>query len=147
MTTTRIDIDSWPRAGAYRLFRTFDQPHFSLTARLDVTRLMAARADRGVSPFRACLHALASGVHAVPDLCTRFRDGDEVVRHDRLTLSPTIALPDGTFGFGYIDFDPDWDAFDAAARAEIDAVRGGAPRAAQLQRRRSAASRFRRRPE
>ncbi len=127
MTETRIDLATWPRAAAYRLFRGYAQPHFALTVRLDVTRLMARRAD-GVSPFRACLFALASGLHAVPELRTRFRPGDRVVTHDRLTLSPTIALPGGGFGFGYIDFTPDRPAFDAAAAAEIAAVRGGAVR-------------------
>lgn len=127
MQETPIDLATWPRAAAYRLFRNYDRPHFSITTRLDVTHLMRRKAD-GVSPFRACLYALANGFHAVSDLRVRFRPGDTLVRHDRLTLSPTIALPDGTFGFGYIDFDADWPTFDAAARAEIEAVRGGAPR-------------------
>ncbi|PWG16027.1 CatA-like O-acetyltransferase [Salibaculum griseiflavum] len=123
-----IDLDTWPRAGAYRLFRTYERPHFAVTVRLDVTHLMRRKAD-GVSPFRACLYALAAGCHAVPELRTRFRGQDIVVEHDRLTLSPTIALPDGSFGFGYVAYQPDWPAFDAAAEAEIAAVRGGAERA------------------
>lgn len=127
MTERVIDLATWPRAGAFRLFRSYEKPHFALTTRLDVTRLMARRAE-GVSPFRACLHALAAGFHAVPELRTRFRGADRVVEHDRLTLSPTIALPDGGFGFGYIDYQDDWPAFDAAAAAEIAAVRAGAPR-------------------
>ncbi|WP_084861361.1 CatA-like O-acetyltransferase [Salibaculum halophilum] len=122
-----IDLAIWPRAGAFRLFRGYERPHFALTARLDVTHLMARKAD-GISPFRACLYALSAGFHAVPDLRTRFRGADTVVEHDRLTLSPTIALPDGSFRFGYIDFTDDWSAFDAAAAAEIAAVREGAAR-------------------
>lgn len=122
-----IDLATWPRAGAYRLFRTYERPHFAVTVRLDVTHLMRRKTD-GVSPFRACLYALAAGFHAVPELRMRFRGDDMVVEHDRLTLSPTIALPDGRFGFGYIDFRPDWPAFDAAAAAEIAAVRAGAER-------------------
>lgn len=127
MTETPIDLATWPRAGAYRLFRSYDRPHFALTTRLDVTRLLARKAD-GVSPFRACLFAFSRGFHAVPALRTRFRAADEVVMHDRLRLSPTIALPDGTFGFGYIGDDPDWSRFDKAAEAEIAAVRAGEPR-------------------
>jgi chloramphenicol O-acetyltransferase type A len=127
VTERVIDLATWPRAGAFRLFRSYEKPHFALTTRLDVTRLMARRAE-GVSPFRACLHALAAGFHAVPELRTRFRGADRVVEHDRLTLSPTIALPDGGFGFGYIDYQDDWPAFDAAAAAKIAAVRAGAPR-------------------
>ena len=127
MAERSIDLATWPRAGAFRLFRDYQRPHFALTTRLDVTHLMGRKAQ-GVSPFRACLHALAAGFHAVPELRTRFRGANTVVEHDRLTLSPTIALPDGSFGFGYIDYQEDWPAFDAAAKAEIAAVRAGAPR-------------------
>lgn len=127
MTETPVDLTTWPRTPAFRLFRGFENPHFSLTARLDVTHLLTRKAQ-GLSPFRACLFAMAAGFHAVPELRTRFRGKENVVLHDRLTLSPTIALPDGTFGFGYIPFDPDHRRFDDAARIEIDAVRSGAAR-------------------
>lgn len=128
MALTEIDLDTWPRAAAFRLFRGYARPHFALTARLDVTHLVRDLKPTGVSPFRACLYAIAAGIHAVPELRCRFRDGDRVVRHDRLCLSPTIALADGTFGFGYIDFDPDWQSFDASAKTEIAAIRAGATR-------------------
>ena len=122
-----IDRASWPRDPAFRLFRGYARPHHVLVTRLDVTRLVTELKPQGVSPFRGCLYAFGAGLHAVPELRQRFR-GETVVEHDRLTLSPTISLKDGAFGFGYIPFDPDWPAFDAAARTEIEAVRAGAGR-------------------
>ncbi|MBF9042569.1 chloramphenicol acetyltransferase [Rhodobacterales bacterium HKCCE4037] len=117
-----IDIDTWERAPQYRLFRGYQRPHFATTARMDVTVLMAARAARGISPYRGSLYAIATGLHAVPALCLRF-DGDTLTQHDRIALSMTVPREDGTFGFGYLDFDPDFTAFDAAAQAEIARAR------------------------
>ena len=132
MTETPIDMESWPRAGAYELFRGFAHPHFSVTARLDVTRLVERRAQTGLSPFRACLFAFGQGIHAVPDLRVRFTPEGKVLRYERLTMSHTVAMPDGSFGYGYVTWDPDWEAFDAASKAEIEAIRAGATREANI---------------
>ena len=127
MAEHTVDLATWPRAAQFRLFRTYDKPHFAVTSRVDVTRLIAAKAS-GLSPYRACLYAIGHGIHAVPELCMRFR-GDQVVRHDLITLSMTVPLDDGSFGFGYVPYAADFAEFDAAAKAEIDAVKGGALRA------------------
>ncbi|MEL7183647.1 MAG: CatA-like O-acetyltransferase, partial [Pseudomonadota bacterium] len=94
-----------------------------ITARVDVTSMMAARAT-GLSPFRACLFAIGAALHAVPALCMRMR-GNRVIHHTRLRLSPTIALPNGDFGYAYLPWQPEFSAFDAAAEQEIARVRAG----------------------
>jgi len=127
MTGQRIDINTWPRADTYRLFRGFERPHYQITTRIDVSRLMVTRKDTGASPFRRTLHAIGTGLHAVPELRTRFKD-DEVTLYDRLTLSTTVPMDTGEFRFSYIDFTDDRAAFDQAAKEEIDAVRQGALR-------------------
>lgn len=124
MTATDIDLNTWPRAETFRFFRTFAQPHFSITARLDVTAMMAAKARTGLSPFRACLWALGAGLNAAPELRTRFRD-ERIVEHSRIDLSPTIAMEDGSFRFAYLDWNPDWPTFDAQAETTIAQVRNG----------------------
>lgn len=124
MTGRPVDLSTWARAETFRFFREFERPHFSVTVRLDATRLMKAKAQNGLSPFRACLWALGAGLNAAPELRTRFR-GDHVVEHDRIDLSPTIALDDGGFGFGYLEWSPHWPAFDAAAARVIAEVRQG----------------------
>ncbi|MEO0905448.1 MAG: CatA-like O-acetyltransferase, partial [Pseudomonadota bacterium] len=88
MTYQIVDLETWPRAAQFHFFRSYQQPHYATTSRLDVTRLMARKAD-GLSPYRACLYAIGAGLHAVPELCMRFR-GDIVVAHDMVTLSMTV---------------------------------------------------------
>ena len=123
MGKREIDLDTWARAPQYRLFRGFERPHYATTARLDVSALMAAKAD-GLSPYRACIYAIGVGLHAVPELRTRFID-DVVTEHERLALSMTVPRADGAFGFGYVEFNPDFATFDPVCSAAIENARTG----------------------
>ena len=116
-----VDLGAWARADQFRFFRTYAKPHYAITSRLDVTRLLTGRKAAGASPYRACLHAIGSGLHGVPELLLRFR-GTTVLRFDRVDLSMTVPTPDGGFNYAYVPFDPDPAAFDAEARARIAAA-------------------------
>lgn len=119
-----VDLSTWPRAEQFRFFRGYERPHYAVTTRLDVTHLMARKAD-GVSVYRGCLHAIGAGIHAVPELTMRFR-GETVVRHDRIALSMTVPTEAGSFRYAYVPWQPDFGAFDAVARRLIDLARQGA---------------------
>ena len=116
-----VDLETWPRAGQFHFFRTFAKPHYAVTARIDVTHLMAIRKARAISPYRASLYAIGAGLHAVPELCMRFR-GDTVVRHEAVQLSMTVPKPDGGFNYAYVPFDLDFITFDTTAKRIIDAT-------------------------
>ena len=126
MTGTRINLADWPRADQFRFFRAYDRPHYATTVRLNVTKLMQARASTGVSPFRHTIWAVGKGLHAVPELCMRFK-GDVVTQYRRLLLSPTIPLENGDFRYTYIAWNPDATRFDGHAAEKISEVREGAP--------------------
>jgi chloramphenicol O-acetyltransferase type A len=116
-----VDLKTWPRADQFRFFRTYEKPHYAVTSRVDVTHALARRAQAGISSYRACLYAIGAGIHAIPELCMRFR-GDQVTQYDRIDLSMTVPLPDGNFRYAYVPFDPDFAAFDVRAAAIIAAV-------------------------
>ncbi|MFM2391095.1 MAG: hypothetical protein RLZZ437_2650, partial [Pseudomonadota bacterium] len=44
MNGTVVDLDTWPRADQFRFFRTYEKPHYAVTARVDVTHVMARKA-------------------------------------------------------------------------------------------------------
>ena len=90
---------TWPRAAQFAFFRGYQRPHYAVTARPDVTHLLARRQGLGLSPYRACIWAIGAGLHGVPELLTRFR-GDQVTAHDRVELSMTVPVADGTFRYG-----------------------------------------------
>lgn len=123
MATTHIDMATWPRAAAFRLFRGFQKPQYSVSARIDMTAALRRRAaDPGFALYLASVHAVGHGLHAVPELGLRIR-GEGAVWHDRLRLSPTLLFDDGRLGFGYVDWQPDLARFAPAARAALDATR------------------------
>jgi chloramphenicol O-acetyltransferase type A len=121
MASRLVDLDSWPRADQFRFFRTYEKPHYAVTSRVDITQVLARRAETGISSYRACLYAIGAGIHAVPELCMRFR-GNQVTRYDRIDLSMTVPLPDGNFRYAYVPFDLDFATFDRRAAAIIAAV-------------------------
>jgi chloramphenicol O-acetyltransferase type A len=118
-----VDLNCWARADQFRLFRSYEKPHYAVTARVDVSHVMAQKAA-GVSVYRACLWAIGAGLHAVPELCMRFR-GDVVTRYDRVDLSMTVPLADGNFRYAYVPWQPDFAAFDGCAAALIAEVAAG----------------------
>ncbi|WP_425098795.1 CatA-like O-acetyltransferase [Tropicibacter sp. S64] len=121
MTEHPVDLTSWPRTAQFRFFRSFERPHYAVTVRLDLSRVMPRKAE-GLSPYRACLFAIGAGLHAVPELCMRFR-GDTVVRHDRLFLSMPVPRAGGGFNYGYVPYDPDFPTFDAEAQRRMAEAR------------------------
>lgn len=108
----RIDLATWPRAEHFRYFCTFTRPQYATTVRMDVTRMMTLGKAKGLSPFRHTAWAIGTGLLAVPALCVRFRC-DTVWQFDELILSSTVALKDGSYGYGYFPFQADRTAFDA----------------------------------
>ncbi len=119
-----VDLALWPRADQFRFFGGYERPHYAVTSRLDLTHVLERRARDGISPYRACLFGIGCGIHAVPELCMRFR-GDVVVRHDRIDLSMTVPLADGNFRYAYVPYTPDFAAFDAGAAQVIANVSAG----------------------
>jgi chloramphenicol O-acetyltransferase type A len=119
-----IDLASWPSADQFRFFRTYGRPHYAITSRVDVTGLLTRGKARGLSTYRAAIHAIGAGIHAVPELCMRFR-GDLVVRHDRVALSMTVPTDDGSFRYAYVPWQADFGAFDPVCAGLIQAAKDG----------------------
>ena len=103
MAGRAVDLSTWQRADQFRFFRTYQKPHYAVTARIDVTRLLTELKPRGVSPYRACIYAIGAGIHAVPELLMRFR-GDEVTLYDSVELSMTVPLANGNFNYAYVQY-------------------------------------------
>jgi chloramphenicol O-acetyltransferase type A len=122
MAGRAVDLANWQRADQFRFFRTYAKPHYAVTSRIDVTRLLTELKPRGVSPYRACLYAIGAGIHAVPELLMRFR-GDVVTLYEGVELSMTVPLANGNFNYAYVPFLPDFPAFDAQCLSLIEAAK------------------------
>lgn len=121
---TQINLSTWPAADQYRFFRSFERPHFAVTARIDVSNLMANKNRLPI--FRSCIWAIGAGLNSVPQLRLRFKD-DQVYAYDKIDLSATIAAANGDFRFAYFVWQEDREAFDAHAAEEIQTIRSDTP--------------------
>ena len=122
MAGRAVDLSTWQRADQFRFFRTYQKPHYAVTSRIDVTRLLTELKPRGVSPYRACIYAIGAGIHAVPELMMRFR-GDAVTLYYSIELSMTVPLANGNFNYAYVPFLSDYPAFDAQCVKLIEAAK------------------------
>lgn len=126
MSGTPIELETWKRAQQFQFFRTFERPHYATTVRMNVTQMMAQKKAKAISPFRHTVWAIGVGLHAVPQLCVRFK-GEDIVQFDQLILSSTVALDSGEYGYGYYPYCADRTEFDAdCARimAEVRSKKG-----------------------
>ncbi|WP_175632571.1 chloramphenicol acetyltransferase [Pedobacter ghigonis] len=118
----KIDIDTWIRKDHFKFFSTFGEPFFGVTVDLDCTATYRKAKEKAVSFFLLYLHKSLAAANAIEPFSYRIIDG-EVWKYDRVNAAATINRPNGTFGFGYLDFYEDFNDFKLAADQEIEKVK------------------------
>jgi len=116
-----LNIEQWERKDQFFFFKQFDEPFFGITVEVDVTKAYATAKAQGISFFLYYLYQSLKAANAVDNFKYRI-DGDQVIVYDQVHASPTINRPDGTFGFSYIDYHPDFPTFLEAASKEVARV-------------------------
>lgn len=122
MDKTLVDIDNWTRKSLFSFFSGFTEPFFGITVRIDCTEAYRQAKEKGVSFFLYYLYRALKVAGNIENFRYRIIDG-RVYLFDQVSASPTINRPDGTFGFAYIDYDPDESLFYKRANEEIQRVR------------------------
>lgn len=117
-----IDIDLWNRREHFLFFSAFTEPFYGIVAEVDVSVAYRHCRDGQKSFFLWYLHRSLLAVNTLEPFRLRIGDGS-VVEYDAIHASATISREDGTFGFSFINFDQDFDAFSAHAHAEITRIR------------------------
>lgn len=112
-----IRFDDPHRRRHFDFFRRMDQPHFSITAHVDVTEL---RRIGNLKLTPAIVYCLARAANEIAELRRRIRD-DDVVEHD--VVHPSFAVKTDVsdlFSFCEVRYRPSMLDFmtDAAARME-----------------------------
>lgn len=72
--------------------------------------------------FFYSVHFLLKCINATTAFKLRIENG-EVVEYDKINISPTIGREDGTFGFGFFEYDTDLSLFIKNAEKEIHRVK------------------------
>ena len=117
------DQSSWKRKQHYDFYKDFSEPFFGLTVDIDITSLYLKAKERGISIFLAYVHEIMVAMNSVEEFRYRIA-GDEVRIYDSIGLSATVARDDETFGFSYVDYDPDFERFSHAVKTEFERVKG-----------------------
>ena len=113
-----IDIETWPRCEHYKLFSTFDHPHFNMCANVDLTAFYPALKQRGISFTVGILYVISRAANAIPEFRYRIR-GEEVVEYEIVHPSVTILADKDLFSFCDIDYVEQFSKFAAGATRMI----------------------------
>lgn len=119
---TLLDIESWNRKDQFRFFSQFEEPFFGITVQVDCTEAYAYAKANGHSFFLYYLHQSLKAANQIEPFKYRISE-DKVYVYDAVHASPTINRPDGTFGFSYMDYHPDFTTFATKANIVMEEVR------------------------
>lgn len=116
-----LDLENWPRKDHFNFFNRFEEPFFGVVVEIDCTIAHDKCKKEGMGFFLYYLHQALVAAHAVENFRLRIEDG-QIYIYDQVNASAVINRPDGTFGFSYIDYAPDFEVFQAGAKKEITRV-------------------------
>lgn len=120
-----VNMETWPRREAYEFFSKMSQPFYSVTFRLDVTRLRAYTKEQGLSFYYALVWLTTKSLNEVENFRYAISEG-HVVLLDRRRPSFTDLHP-GAGQFHIVnmpDTGEDIRAFCAAAKERSAAQKG-----------------------
>lgn len=117
-----IDLNSWPRRGHYEWLKTFEMPHFSLCANMDITAFRTAVKENGVPFTIAVVYVIARAANSVPEFRQRIR-GDSVVEHETVHPSMTYLTEGELFSFCHMPYDEDFPVFATTAARQIEKIK------------------------
>ncbi|MBX2929174.1 MAG: hypothetical protein KF852_15165 [Saprospiraceae bacterium] len=120
----KIDLTSWPRKEHFLFFKDFEEPFFGLCVTVDCTGAYGASQKDGHSFFLSYLHKALAAANATEAFRCRIDQGEPVV-FDQINASPTVGRDDGTFGFSYMDYHPDFAVFEGAGKKEMERIKRG----------------------
>ena len=101
-----INLDNWNRKEHFKFFSALDDPFWGITMTVDFTSIYQQSKNMEVSFFLYSVHFLLKCLNATTAFKLRIENG-EVVEYDKINISPTIGREDGTFGFGFFEYDTD----------------------------------------
>jgi chloramphenicol O-acetyltransferase type A len=117
-----INIQTWPRRDHFKLFTTFNHPHFSMCANVDLSKFYPSVKGGGYSFTVSITYLIARAANDVPEFRQRIR-GEQVVEHEIVHPGITILVDDDLFSFCNIEYAANFSSFAARAAENIAYVK------------------------
>lgn len=117
-----ISLESWNRKEHFEFYSSFEEPFFGIVSDLECTRAYNISKAKKISFFAFYLHKSLTAINQIDEFRYRVVE-NKVVVFDEIHASATIGRKDGTFGFGFIPFEADFERFNAILNSEIERVR------------------------
>ncbi|MFW0736631.1 CatA-like O-acetyltransferase [Flavobacterium sp. T12S277] len=118
---TLLDLENWNRKEHFAHFIQMEEPFFGATVEIDCTQAYETAKSLQSSFFIYYLHKTLVAVNAIENFKYRI-SGDQIYVNDRIDASATIGRPDGTFGFSFMEYNPDFKIFQKTALEEIERI-------------------------
>lgn len=119
---TLIRIEQWNRKEHFRFFSQFEEPFFSVTVNIDCTQAYKTAKQNDYSFFLYYLYRALKAANEIENFRYRIID-KQVYLFETINASPTINRPNGTFGFGYMNYCQDENDFYMGSLEEIERVK------------------------
>jgi chloramphenicol O-acetyltransferase type A len=114
----QMDMATWPRYEHFKLFNTFNHPHFNMCVNVDLTAFYPAVKQHDRSFTVALVYVLSRTANTIPEFRYRIR-GDQVIEHEIVNPSFTLLIDDDLFTFCNVDYRDDFAEFAAIAANRI----------------------------
>lgn len=118
----KIDLGTWNRREHFEFFSKMQSPFFGVVAEVECTNTYMKAKESDVSFFASYLHKSMVAVNLVKELKLRII-GEDVVEFETIHAGTTIGRQDGTFGFAFIPFKPNFENFNRELQEEILAIK------------------------
>ena len=114
MTFTPIDLRTWKRGQTFYYFSRMAPTGYSLTVKIDITKMKAALDEAGMKFFPAYLWLVTKTLSGQQEFCIAEKDG-QLGYYDCLTpLYASFHDDDKTFSLMWTEFDEDFGKFYSA---------------------------------
>ena len=118
----QIDFETWPRREHFAVFNTFEFPHFSLCANLDLTSFLSFIRQKEISFNLAIVYLITRAANMIPEFRYRIRAGT-VIEHEVVHPSTTIMGEEDVFSFCTLEYVEDFFEFTEQAARKIERVK------------------------
>lgn len=95
----KFDLENWHRKDVFDVFIKFAFPHFSLSAEVNVTRLVAFAKEHKLSFYRLMLYAVCRAGNGVEAFRLRIRPDNTLVEHEAIGVAPAFGTGGGRYNF------------------------------------------------